>query len=150
MLLPRRMEAVPMAKKAREKRKRTPKHVLKLPDLEQSKSAVLEMSLTSLKLTTDLRSRNQRIHRWYCSEPRLAFNKTVVTRYRIHPETEALRLDHYKPAFGCSPQTGRRGRRLRPAQRRPGGWNSPGGRVQNDWESPLAIGLVPNKASGCC
>jgi hypothetical protein len=24
---------------------------------------------------------------WYCSEPRLSFNKTVVTRYRIHLES---------------------------------------------------------------
>ena len=24
---------------------------------------------------------------WYCSEPRLAFNRTVVLRYRIHIET---------------------------------------------------------------
>src|ERR1039457_4147068 len=41
--LPRRVEAVSMTKS---KRKRTPKAVLKLPDFEQSKSAVLN-SLTS-------------------------------------------------------------------------------------------------------
>src|ERR1700736_6216639 len=39
------MEAAPMAK-SKTMRRRTPKHVLKLPDLEQSKSAVLN-SLTS-------------------------------------------------------------------------------------------------------
>jgi hypothetical protein len=27
---------------------------------------------------------------WYCSEPRLSFNKTVVTRYRIHLEDRLL------------------------------------------------------------
>jgi site-specific recombinase XerD len=27
---------------------------------------------------------------WYCSEPRLSFNKTVVTRYRIHLESRKL------------------------------------------------------------
>ncbi len=27
---------------------------------------------------------------WYCSEPRLSFNKTVVTRYRIHLEHRQL------------------------------------------------------------
>ena len=27
---------------------------------------------------------------WYCSEPRLSFNKTVVTRYRIHLEEKLL------------------------------------------------------------
>jgi len=30
---------------------------------------------------------------WSCSEPRLAFNKTVVTRYRI-----ALEQKHYAPS----------------------------------------------------
>lgn len=30
---------------------------------------------------------------WYCSEPRLAFNRTVVRRYRIHLEQR-----HYAPA----------------------------------------------------
>ena len=30
---------------------------------------------------------------WYCSEPRLAFNRTVVLRYRIHLEQQ-----HYAPA----------------------------------------------------
>ena len=29
---------------------------------------------------------------WYCSEPRLAFNRTVVLRYRIHLEQQ-----HYAP-----------------------------------------------------
>jgi hypothetical protein len=27
---------------------------------------------------------------WYCSEPRLAFSKTVVVRYRMHLETRHL------------------------------------------------------------
>jgi len=27
---------------------------------------------------------------WYCSEPRLSFNKTVVTRYRMHLESRQL------------------------------------------------------------
>lgn len=67
------------------KRKRTPKSVLKLPDLEQSKSAVLN----SLPSVSSRRSYDHAIREftdWYCSEPRLAFNKTVVTRYRIYLE----------------------------------------------------------------
>ena len=67
------------------KRKRTPKAVLKLPDLEQSKSAVLN----SLTPSSSQRSYDHAIREfieWYCSEPRLAFNKTVVTRYRISLE----------------------------------------------------------------
>ena len=59
---------------AKSRRKRTPKTVLKLPDLEHSKSAVLN-SLTSAssKRSYDLAIRE--FIDWYCSEPRLAFNK---------------------------------------------------------------------------
>lgn len=69
------------------KRKRTPKSILKLPDLEQSKSAVLN----SLPSVSSQRSYDHAIRQfidWYCSEPRLAFNKIVVTRYRIFLEQE--------------------------------------------------------------
>lgn len=67
------------------KRKHTPKSGLKLPDLEQSKSAVLN----SLPSVSSQRSYDHAIRQfidWYCSEPRLAFNKIVVTRYRIFLE----------------------------------------------------------------
>jgi integrase len=83
---------------AKSKRKRAPKTVLKLPDLEQSKSAVLN----SLPSASSKRSYDHAIREfidWYCSEPRLAFNKTVVARYRIAleqypyaPSTINLRL----------------------------------------------------------
>jgi len=59
---------------AKSKRKRVPKTVLKLPDLEQSKSAVLN-SLTS---SSSKRSYDHAIREfidWYCSEPRLAFSQ---------------------------------------------------------------------------
>ena len=67
------------------KRKRTSKTVLRLPDLEHSKSAVLN----SLASQSSQRSYDHAIREfieWYCSEPRLAFNKTVVIRYRIFLE----------------------------------------------------------------
>src|SRR5438270_4552062 len=67
------------------KRKRTPKSILKFPDLEQSKSAVLN----SLASVSSQRSYDHGIRQfidWYCSEPRLAFNRIVVTRYRIFLE----------------------------------------------------------------
>ena len=67
------------------KRKRNPKTVLKLPDLEQSKSAVLN-SLTSRSSQRSYDHAIREFIDWYCSEPRLAFNKTVVTRYRINLE----------------------------------------------------------------
>src|SRR5258707_11477757 len=62
-----------------------PKSVLKLPDLEQSKSAVLN-SLTSRSSQRSYDHAIREFIDWYCSEPRLAFNKTVVTRYRISLE----------------------------------------------------------------
>jgi integrase len=82
------MEAVPVAK-SKMKRKRAPKSVLKLPDLEQSKSAVLN-SLTSPSSQRTYDHAIREFIEWYCSEPRLAFNKTVVTRYRI-----SLEQQHY-------------------------------------------------------
>src|ERR1700745_2405709 len=67
------------------KRKRAPKSVLKLPELEQSKSAVLN-SLTSLSSQRSYDHAIREFIDWYCSEPRLAFNRIVVTRYRIFLE----------------------------------------------------------------
>src|ERR1700734_2336810 len=82
------LEAVSMAKSTI-KRKRAPKSVLKLPDLEQSRSAVLNrLTSPSSQRTYDHAIRE--FIDWYCSEPRLAFNKTVVTRYRI-----SLEQQHY-------------------------------------------------------
>jgi integrase len=66
-------------------RNRLPKRILALPDLEQSKAAVLN-GLTS---KSGQRSYDRAITdfvEWYCSEPRLSFNRTVVLRYRIFPE----------------------------------------------------------------
>jgi integrase len=70
---------------ANKKRKLSPKTVLKLPDLEQSKTAVLN-SLTSHSSQRSYDHAIREFIDWYCSEPRLAFNKTVVTRYRINLE----------------------------------------------------------------
>lgn len=74
------------------KRAKKPKSVLKLPYLDYSKSAVLN----SLPFLASRRSYEHAIRdfiEWYCSEPRLAFNKTVVTRYRI-----ALEQREYAPS----------------------------------------------------
>ena len=83
---------------AKSKRKRVSKTVLKLPDLEQSKSAVLN-SLTSPNSKRSYDHAIREFIDWYCSEPRLAFNRTVVTRYQITleqhpyaPSTINLRL----------------------------------------------------------
>jgi len=83
---------------AKNKHKRIPKTVLKLPDLGRSKLAVLN-SLTSVSSQRPDDHAIREFIECYCSEPRLAFNKTVVTRYRISleqaqyaPSTINLRL----------------------------------------------------------
>ena len=65
------------------------KRKLVLPDLEQAKSAVLA-SLRSPESQRSYRHSIDEFVLWYCSEPRLSFNKTVVTRYRIHLEDRQL------------------------------------------------------------
>lgn len=67
---------------AKRRSKRISKTILKLPDLEHSKSAVLN-SLASLSSRRSYDHAIRDFIDWYCSEPRLAFNRTVVTRYRI-------------------------------------------------------------------
>lgn len=59
--------------------------MLALPDLEHAKSAVLS-SLTSRSGQRTYDHAIREFVAWYCSEPRLAFNRTVVLRYRIHLE----------------------------------------------------------------
>lgn len=60
--------------KSKMERERTPKSVLKLPGLEQSKSAVLN-SLTSPSSQRTYDHAIREFIEWCCSEPRLAFNK---------------------------------------------------------------------------
>jgi len=80
---------------AKSKRKRTPKSVLKLPDLEQSRSAVLN-SLTSPSSQRTYDHAIREFIEWYRSEPRLAFNETVVTRYRISLEQRHLCINYHQ------------------------------------------------------
>lgn len=71
--------------KSTSRKKKTPKRVLALPDLEHAKTAVLN-SLTSASGQRTYDHAIREFVTWYCSEPRLAFNRTVVLRYRIHLE----------------------------------------------------------------
>ena len=66
-----------------------PKAVLRLPDLDQAKSAVLN-SLTSADAQRGHRHAIDEFVEWYCSEPRLSFSRPVVLRYRIHLESRHL------------------------------------------------------------
>ena len=74
---------------SRNKTKRTPKRVLRLPDLDFAKSAVLN-TLRSPESKRSYRFAIDDFVAWYCSEPRLSFNKTVVLRYRLELESRRL------------------------------------------------------------
>src|SRR5437764_12841139 len=78
--------------KPRSRKKKPPKRVLALPDLEHAKTAVLN-SLTSASGQRTYGHAIREFVAWYCSEPRLAVNRTVVLRYRIH-----LQQRHYATA----------------------------------------------------
>ena len=108
-----------MKRKPHSRRKRTTtKSVLRLPDLEHAKTAVLN-SLTSLDAQRGYRHAIDEFVDWYCSEPRLALNRIVVLRYRSHLESRQLAPSR------CRASARIRGRRLRSPQRRFGGWHSP-------------------------
>jgi site-specific recombinase XerD len=76
-------------RKIRGRKLARPKTKLGLPDLEQAKTAVLA-SLRSPESQRSYRHAIDEFVLWYCSEPRLSFNKTVLTRYRIHLEERQL------------------------------------------------------------
>src|SRR6184192_39875 len=71
------------------RRRRSTRSVLRLLDLEHSKTAVLN-SLTSQDAQRGYRHAIDEFVDWYCSEPRLAFNRIVVLRYRSHLESRQL------------------------------------------------------------
>jgi integrase len=57
-----------------------------IPELEQSKAAVLN-TLASIHSRRSYAFAIHRFIAWYCSEPRLTFNRAVVVRYRSHLES---------------------------------------------------------------
>ena len=73
----------------RKNKARSTRTVLRLPDLDHSKSSVLQ-SLDSAASKRTYGAAIEDFITWYCSEPRLAFGRTIVLRYRC--ELEARRL----------------------------------------------------------
>jgi integrase len=74
------------------KRNRKPpcrKIVLRLPDLDQAKSAVLN-SLSSPSSRRNYKFAMEQFITWYCSEPRLTLNRAVVLRFRLYLESLGL------------------------------------------------------------
>jgi site-specific recombinase XerD len=78
-----------MRRNLKRKKAMGPKSKLGLPDLEQAKAVVLG-SLRSPESQRSCRHSIDEFVCWYCSEPRLSFNKTVITRYRMHLEDRSL------------------------------------------------------------
>lgn len=62
---------------------------LTLPELDQSKIAVLN-SLSSLQSRRSYRHAMEEFIQWYCAEPRLALNRSVVLAYRQNLEDARL------------------------------------------------------------
>jgi hypothetical protein len=83
------VEDATMARETNPKRKITPKRVLRLPDLDHAKRTVLS-SLGSRDSARAYAHAIDDFIAWYCSEPRLAFGKHVVLRYRIELESRLL------------------------------------------------------------
>src|SRR5437879_13359336 len=82
-------EAASMGHRKKTSKRSRAKTILRLPDLEQSKNAVLN----SLAAASSQESYGHAIDEfigWYCSEPRLAFNRSVVLRYRFFLEQKNL------------------------------------------------------------
>ncbi len=65
------------------------KAALRLPDLDHAKSSVLS-SLSSPRSMRNYKFAMEQFITWYCSEPRLALNRTVVLRFRQYLESLSL------------------------------------------------------------
>jgi site-specific recombinase XerD len=85
--MPAAWEAVAMGKHRIKPNYR--RRVLRLPDLDHCKLAVLN-SLGSPPSRRVYEYAIDQFIAWYCSEPRLAFNRIVVVRYRMHLESRGL------------------------------------------------------------
>src|SRR5438874_9807951 len=94
--------------KSKSRKKKAPKRVMALPDLEHAKTAVLN-SLTSASGQRTYEHAIREFVTWYCSESHLAFNRcgaSIPDSPRRHSIWRALRCD--KPAdahatAGCGP-----------------------------------------------
>jgi hypothetical protein len=116
-----------MSKRSTDKakgKKNRPKTKLGIPDLEHSKAAVLK-SLGSPDSRRGYRHAIDEFVAWYCSEPRLALNKTVVFALSVSPGGTRARTWDDQRANGCRATAGLLGGRLRSVKPRVGRWHPP-------------------------
>jgi len=83
----------------RKKRRAAPKAVLRLPDLDQAESGVLN-SLTSADAQRGYRHAIDEFVEWYCSEPRLSFNRTRRHAVPYSPRNPKTSARHHQSATG--------------------------------------------------
>ena len=98
--------------KSKSRKKKPPKRVLALADLEPAKTAVLN----SLPAASSQRTYDRAIREfvaWYCSEPRLAFNRTSCSATGSPLSNEDMRRP--PSTFGSPPFGAWRTRRRTPA-----------------------------------
>src|SRR5467141_3245710 len=113
-----------MKRKPYSRRKRTTtKSVLRLPDLEHAKAAVLN-SLTSLDAQRGYRHAIDEFVDWYCSEPRLALSRIGGAALSVSSRIPSTCTWHRQSTSRCRPPARIRGRRLWSPERRFGGWYS--------------------------
>jgi hypothetical protein len=77
--------------------------VLRLPDLDHCKSAILN----SLGLPASRRVYEYAMEQfigWYCSEPRLAFNRIVIVRYCMYLESRHLAANTINQQLAAVPR----------------------------------------------
>src|SRR5438309_7032884 len=107
------------------RRRNSAKSILRLPDLEHAKAAVLN-SLNSADAKRGYRHAIDEFVDWYCSEPRLAFNRIVVLRYRSHLESRQLAPGTINLRLGADLAAGvRRVKGVKKLGTRLGNWLTP-------------------------
>src|ERR1700758_2446261 len=95
---------------------------VRLPDLGHSKLAVLN-SLGSPGSRRVYEFALDQFIAWYCSEPRLAFKRIVVTRYRMYLESRGLAANTINRQLAAVRRLAPRSCRCRPSESRTGGGN---------------------------
>src|SRR6516165_5487824 len=96
------------SKRPNKKKLGHPRRVLRLPDLDHAKTAVLN-TLLSLDSQRAYRFAMDDFIAWYCSEPRLAFKQDRCSALQATTGIPSVGVFDDQPSIGCSAKTGLRG-----------------------------------------
>jgi hypothetical protein len=87
---------------------------------------------------------------WYCSGPRLAFNKTVVLRYKLQLESRHLASSTINLRLAAVRRLAYEAVDTGLPEPRVGGGHSPSERGPRNWMSAWGIGSPPRRPKSCC